>query len=304
MEIKSKKNHPEFDLNFASSVYKGLEKDASCLMVTSPFAIYTVEHLRDLHGIRDGRALDSDVFIFGFGEPQKRYITKVSGLPYWPQGKAWPHGDDGEPYQFLAQFCFRDSVDLLGALPGDILLLFVPRNDNDWMVDMETVKMEWMTIGDYPLIDKLPEGVVAYSESVWYGTMHKTKDYPEAMAKSKESQVQEWWNLPVINGSKIGGFPSFIQKQPELRIDQKTGRIFVKNPEFQDKSELQYLCQLGSIQPMSRTPYPWTNQEGELPLNGKFIGSYDDKYECMFSDAGSIYVFMDKRGNCFGTSQF
>ena len=51
-------------------------------------------------------------------------VTKVAGLPYRAAGLPWPLTDDGRPMTFLAQFCFEESRDLVGKLPGDVLLIF------------------------------------------------------------------------------------------------------------------------------------------------------------------------------------
>jgi hypothetical protein len=90
-------------------------------IVTSPCQLAIVEQLRA--ECLDKRCLPTfptDVFAFGEGEPQDRRATKVGGLPFWPGERGWPIGGSGEPMSFVAQFCFADSTELFGALPGDV----------------------------------------------------------------------------------------------------------------------------------------------------------------------------------------
>ena len=60
--------------------------------VTSPRDIAIIEQLREeaLAGRPKPGGLATDVFVFGLGEPDRREVTKVGGLPYWPVGQAWP----------------------------------------------------------------------------------------------------------------------------------------------------------------------------------------------------------------------
>ena len=72
----------------------------------------------------EGERSPTDQVFFVAGEPAERSVTKVAGLPYRAAGVPWPLTDDGRPMTFLAQFCFDESRDLVGGLPGDVLLIF------------------------------------------------------------------------------------------------------------------------------------------------------------------------------------
>jgi Domain of unknown function (DUF1963) len=69
-----------------------------------------------------------DVLQFVAGESVDRHVTKIGGLPYRPARLAWPVAGNGTHLTFVAQFCFADSRDLVGALPGDVLLIFGTEN--------------------------------------------------------------------------------------------------------------------------------------------------------------------------------
>ena len=91
--------------------------------ITGPYHLAVIEQYRDERAANliVPERVETDVFVFAKGEPKTRAVTKVGGLPYWPKNRDWPCGKDGDPLTFLAQVCFADSHDLVGALPGDVL---------------------------------------------------------------------------------------------------------------------------------------------------------------------------------------
>lgn len=303
MERRTTKTHSEFDLAVAKTTFSKLKKELEGEQISSPFDIYSVEGLRDEHSLRKGTAFATDVFVFGIGAHDDRRVTKVSGLPYWPKERSWPTALDGSPYQFLAQICFLDSRDLTGKLPGDILLIFVPQNDEDWLWEMELIRFEWVTADNHTLINSLPDGVKPYSKSEWYGVLHRTHDYPYSEQMADELEVDQAYDLPIINGTKIGGLPHGIQDQFKYTVDPTTGLPVALPNKNEIAQPKQFLCQLTSIQAAPNVPYPWTNQKKKLSLDFDSTGIYGDENECVFGDMGSIYVFLDPSGKCIATSQ-
>jgi uncharacterized protein YwqG len=287
MEIRRTKAHLEFDLEASKKTYATLKKGLCGERITSCYDLYAVERLRDEHGLRDGAAVPTDVFVFGKGAPPERWMTKVSGLPYWPATKAWPTAADGSHLQFLAQFCFADSKDLIPSLPGEILLMFVPQGEAEWLWEPDQIRFEWMTRTKTALVEILPTGVQAYCQSEWYGVLHRTFDYPSATGRAEELELDEHWNVPVLNGSKIGGVPHAVQ-QDDDRTKEVADRLF--------------LCQLSSIQPAPQVAYPWTNQKKKLSLSFDEEGIYGEGNQCVFGDMGSIYVFLEPSGVCVATT--
>jgi Domain of unknown function (DUF1963) len=164
----SRKLHPEVDYDALARgfIASGLDRNLTGEMVTSPYDLFAVETLRDRLDLRKGQALPTDVFVFGKGEAPRRDGTKVSGLPYWPVGRAWPNDSEGVPYRFLAQFNFADSHDLVGDLPGEVLLVFVGEEGADWCaVDPPAVHFEWLPLGLEPVASVSPE-LIAYPQVV------------------------------------------------------------------------------------------------------------------------------------------
>jgi hypothetical protein len=302
VEKKTAKTHLEFDIPAANALYGGLQTKLSGEQITSPFDLFSVERLRDKHDLRKGQALPTDVFVFGKGKPALRQTTKVSGLPYWPKNRDWPEADEGGPCQFLAQFNFSDSRELVPDLPGEILLIFVPLDNEDWLWEDELIRFEWLDINSGGLMEGLPAGVKPYSDSEWYGAICRSHDYPESVQTVQELEIDQAYDLPIVNGTKIGGLPSGIQTEADFEIDSDSGL-----PMFRDDESgafcRHFLAQLTSIQAHPDVEYPWTNQKKKLNLGFNAAGIYGKGNSCVFGDMGSIYIFIDVDGQCVATSE-
>ncbi len=139
---------------------KGQRPPEAC-GITGPYDIAVLEQLRDeAFATRpDLEREPTDVFVWSLGEPEQRAVTKISGLPYREAGKPWPHSRSGTPMNFVAQFCFADSRDIIPKLPGDLLLIFV--EGKEWSPgeydflwgdlderDSEVI-FEWVTLGGF-----------------------------------------------------------------------------------------------------------------------------------------------------------
>jgi hypothetical protein len=141
----------------------------------------------------------TDQLTFAAGEPPDRFATKIGGLPYRPASAPWPLGRDGKPLKFLAQFCFADLKDLVGSLPGDVLLVFTVDDaafyadaDGDW-----TYHFEWYPLGLKGLVSEVP--VSGWKLLPCYAELERLPEEPAG-----------------IEGPKIGGEPCWIQMEPEI----------------------------------------------------------------------------------------
>jgi hypothetical protein len=126
------------------------------------------------------------------------------------------------------------------------------------------------------------ESLMVTTAGPFYGVIHRSADYPDATDRASGLEVSQSYNLPILNGTKIGGIPHFIQGG--------------------DDSDGEFLCQLGSIQAAHQVPYPWVNQAESLGLEFDDRGIYGDTNSVVFGDMGSIYVFRDRDGTI--TSSF
>src|SRR5262249_34190722 len=139
----------------------------------------------------------------------RRDGTKVGGLPYWPADRPWPKNSAGLPYRFLAQLNFADSQDLLPELPGQVLLLLV-EDGEDWLYEPDRIHFEWLPLGLMPVASFECSWMVNPGRT-FFGAINRSADYPEASERAARSEVQMHYNLPIINGTKIGGLPHPIQ---------------------------------------------------------------------------------------------
>jgi hypothetical protein len=104
-------------------------------IICDPYELAVVEQIRaEVAATRSlGVGIATDVVLFCSGESSRREVTKAGGLPYWPANKPWPRAADGRLMTFVAQFCFMDSCDITGQLPGDVMVIFEAGNYlSDW----------------------------------------------------------------------------------------------------------------------------------------------------------------------------
>ncbi len=278
MEKNTNKLHYEFDYNLAEEVYSQVEQYLSGELITSPFDLYSVETLRKRHGISIGEAIDSDVFVFSKGPAPDRRMTRVSGLPFYPNDKEWPCDENGIPFLFLAQFNFADSKDIVLDTPGDLLLLFVPQNGDEWIYGEGEICFKWIKSFEIEPIANLPSNVCPYHKTEWYGVIYRSADYPDGKDAAYKIDTDQSYNLPIFNGTKIGGYPFFIQASEDI--------------------EGFFLCQLGSIQAAHNVYYPWANKKNQMDLSFSSSGIYAEENQLVFGDMGNIYIFTDEMWNC------
>jgi hypothetical protein len=144
----------------------------------------------------------TDAFYFVRGEPAKSFVTKIGGLPYRPAEVPWPSAEEGQPMTFLAQFCFSGSTDLVGALPGDVLLVFAEDNQAYYPSpygDDNRFRFEWYPLG-------LPNLLTASQvpETSW-----KLVPCAGVVQRTSESRGS-------YEGVKIGGAPHWTQVANEV----------------------------------------------------------------------------------------
>ncbi|MCC6776772.1 MAG: DUF1963 domain-containing protein [Hyphomicrobiales bacterium] len=248
--------------------------------VDEPHDLFVVETLRDRLGLRIGRVLPADVFLFGIGEAPRRDATKVGGLPYWPVDWPWPKDSAGVPYRYLAQFNFADSRDLFSDLPGDVLVLLVGEEWDDWLaVEPLAIHLEWLPLGLEP-VESLEPALMANPGLAFFGAIHRTADYPDAEEAAKQAGIRGASFAAIISGTKIGGFPYPIQDYDR---------------EFNGK----LLCQLGSMAVGDDISYPTASHLAESLDADPALGEIERSLN--FMDAGIVYIFRNEDGT-FRTS--
>jgi hypothetical protein len=102
--------------------------------ITGPGEVAIVEQIKRRAIIKRqlfGTPIPIDLCVCNWGESPRRETTHVGGLPYRPAIAPWPKDAAGDALTFVAQFSFCVSKDLRNPLPGDVLLIFGP-NENDF----------------------------------------------------------------------------------------------------------------------------------------------------------------------------
>jgi len=169
----------------------------------------------------------------------------------------------------MAQVCFADSLDLTGELPGDILLVFM---DAEQDPEPEALLLEWQLLGQPDLVTAAQVPDTGYPVTACYGAIHRTFDYPEDGDLFRD--YDQGYALPVIEGTKIGGVPRWIQYEPEVL----PGR---------------FIAAVGSIQPAYDAAYPWLNVPAPIET---FQALYGEEQLMWGGDMGSLYLFLNDEG--------
>ena len=304
-------NHPTFDIDTWKARLTGtaVAELERIVFRGSPIGIVTVEHYREAAAVGGelGPTVPVDVFVFGKGEPPARHLTKVNGLPYRPAGVPWPHDCMGRPMTFLAQFCFGDSMDHVGDLPGDVLLLFMRTRPGypftDGMVplvdpreDVDSLVFEWYPLGLENLVqpEDVPGPPLVFPTC--FGVRYRTCDYldeessaqvvsrvvPENILPTHEfyrdATLRAFCRYPQM---KIGGAPFWYERSREPRH----GR---------------FVASFSDVNLAVETPFPWTNRTEPLDLDEGIA----HENLLLFHDGSCINYFLGDDGKIDWHAQF
>jgi hypothetical protein len=250
--------------------------EAEITAITSPCHLI-IRELCVHHVLGDDWERDStktDVFVFSTGEPPRRDITKIGGLPYRERGLPWPTTPQGDRLTFIGQLSFTDSRDVFGNLPGDVLLVFAP---NDEGVP-EEFHYEWKPAGLTDLISKDDVPAPAWTFVTCFGTPYRTADFGRHEQRFVAEFGDRGYFFPRILGTKVGGEPMWIQPEPDV-----PGK---------------FIGSIGPVQVQPRVMYPWMNQRSPLSLKEY----HDEEQNMMWGDMGSLLLFLQDDGSVLGVA--
>jgi len=182
--------------------------------------------------IDDEKGHPTDVFAWAWGESSNVAQTRIGGVPFLPTRYDWPMDGKERPMHFIAQFNFSDSLDLVPALPGDVLLIFVPQyyfdvDDIDPDDPTETIYLE-VENAHFLFAHSDSDAVYSAAEmpstnsQLWplHGQILRSTDRPDVYDEyvaPHNSQVGGMFVDPpaVLCASKIGGCPTWVQEEPD-----------------------------------------------------------------------------------------
>jgi hypothetical protein len=279
----------------------------------SPVSIVSLEHWRrraaELAEL--GPGVPTRRFLFGAGEPPERHYTKVGGLPYRPAGLQWPTDVTGRPMSFLAQINFQGTEDIVGQLPGTVLLIFI-RVMRSYLVsvltgvmdqayDARCIAFEWHQLG----IDKLCEEsdlpgpyvfpreefqVISDEEPLTgqlvipncYGVGCRSNDYLEMDRLSELfAEIVPLELLPrndFLRAATLRG----LAIQPRTKI----GGLPFWYGEPQDITG-RFIGSFWGVGTVTDSPFPWVNRAAPEPLRGS---TDDDKYLSLGERGMNLYL--------------
>ena len=223
-----------------------------------------------------------DVFLWRIAPPDHPYLTKLGGVPHREGNKPWPTNSEGEPYTFVGQFCFLDSLDLVSDLiKGDVLLVFM---EEDGTANPPSgIHLEWSNVElNVPTkSENCPPPSFMVPELS--GVIYRCFDYPDSRAIFQKEGHKKPYFLDYIYATSICRETCFIQ------IDQTRpdGALFCK------------LCHLPRHLSNFKQKWPFVDLE-ELNDSENILDPYNSdwgKYTMSFDDAGCIYFFAEASGN-------
>ena len=248
-------------------------------IVTSPADLCQMELVRERvrkkHDL--GRAVPADVFIWRKGAPDKPYLTKLGGVPHREKALQWPTDQKGNPYTFVAQFCFLDSKDIVsGKLPGDVMLVFFKDSESHFG-EPEDVRIEWSSQSLREAMTKADCPAPRFPVPELAGEIHRCNEYPDSSDAFDQEGHANSYLFATSQSTKIGREASIIQNDP-----RENGQEFI--------------CTLNSIMPSQE--WPFTNMEA-LPADPMESEEHHGwgAYQMMFGDVGCMYFMIDAKGN-------
>lgn len=256
---------------------------------TGPLPIAYVEQMRAAAkkaGKNLGKPVPVDLCIWKLGDSERRDVTKIGGVPFWPADEEWPIVKKrttytivkkGTPCTFVAQFCFADSKDILPKLPGDILSILA---DDD---DYSGIEIRWFKLKEKDLLpaDKIP--AQRWKIQPCHAVLHRTVEYPNAHFELFEKYPFpiDLWARRFTAGSKIGG--AFETRGELYDPDEEVLKRYKEHEKHLQKT---FFCQLGSTEATDRWPFVNVAKANKL-------SDHNDRNLLMISDVGGYDFFYD-----------
>jgi len=213
--------------------------------------------------------------------------TQIGGLPYWPKETPWPTKDDGKPMMFLCQLRVAESADILPAMPGDLLQIFV---DGDAFFRAEPsmqTRFVWRGLNSIEgkLVDEsdIPESGDEFLTA--YGARHRTQDFPSPEAQEIMKEV-------LSKAPNIGYYPESIA----ARLFRITGGLKVGGASSlrslkTEQAEWAYIGCISTAYADIEEPYPFLNLPEPQFFNDILM---DTSLRLDVGDGFRVHFFLDQ----------
>jgi hypothetical protein len=173
-----------------------------------------------------------DMVLWGWGDVSNDLATRIGGRPIVPRGFMWPE-IRGQRACWLCQLSFADSRDIVGDLPGDILLVFAHYESG------------------------LPISASSMYECVWVDTEGGWKVYEGNVVRSADCAAfdrrQFWGVLTRVDVSRLRGSAHRFTCIGDAG-GSKDRRQFGPT-----RSAYRRVAQLSTVRLNRNTPYPYVN---------------------------------------------
>jgi uncharacterized protein YwqG len=272
---------PDYDKKLADVEIDDLGSAASS---DSPSQVWAREWLRAELDLSAVDKVPVDLLVWGRGEPKHPAGTKIGGRPVWPSGRALPleERNDWEtrtPLRFFGQINFMDSTDILPALPGDILSIWVSQG---FPYEEDAIQIIWINADEVKLADEYehPFPWPEMPSIPFYAVLHRSWDRSRRQQLLDEGESREQNDLMPCEeswmASKIGGRPTQFQSE-----DAPLGSFFL---------------QIKSIEPANTFPHPWVNVEEPFETIFPKNEYHHEKNQFSIGDGGLLYFYLTSWG--------
>ena len=205
-------------LNIFPSVEIGSDGDVCAEPINGPLDLCQLYHGRkyveEHYGVEPIRPEPVDLFLWCRQSFPVGPTTRLGGVPYRPRDRPWPTNSDGVPHTFVCQFCFLDSIDVLGRkLPGDILTVMFENEESHWGGNIFT---EWNSVvgtrppglSDCPqpsfAVPKLEGRILRFNEFPHFFDDHPNYPFDRGIAVSQSTKIGSATFFPQGDPRKPG----------------------------------------------------------------------------------------------------
>jgi hypothetical protein len=218
-------------------------------LVVGPYDYWSLAKIRKQIGHETGTSCPTDVFIWAVGADQDMHpaMTKLGGRPFLPQNVPWPTRA-GVAGTFYAQINFEDSKDIIGDVPGDLLLVFKFYNERWTSWQRELYEFVWVKRKDGEecgMRNEVPSGGLD-TDPEMYGVRVRTVDDMGWLEKVRQAKGGGRWH--IVTATKIGGIP--------------TDKQSVWPPELGEGME--FLAQVAAVYPPAGVAWPLLGWESKV----------------------------------------